>query len=562
MSKKILVVFLIILLMFSIVVTGCSSGQSDGDENAPSEESLSEDQLKTLTITASFPLFSDPAIASSAVESVVMQNLYDSFIFAELDGSISPNVAKDWKISEDGLSYEFDIQEGIKFHDGSELNADDVVYSMNRMLEIGQGYSYLYEGYVKNIEKVDDYKVIVNMNKPYGPFIASLVRFYVLNEDLIKENYDQDSAEYGENKDYGKNWLLTNGAGSGPYKMTEMNMGESMIAQLNEDYWKELDPNVPKFFKCISWTEPSTVRTLMSRRELDIADEWQSIENVNALDQIEGVDVEYLHAGSMGSIELNTKKSPTDCIHFRKALAYLIDYETVITQIYPDSIQPVGPVASVYNGHDESLYQYTLDKEKALEELKQSIYYDDLENQVFTLGWSADVPDEEKIALMLQANAAELGINIEIYKEPYSNLVEQAASPEATHNGVIFYPADSYNEAGSVLNMRYHSNTTGTILQYEWLQNDEIDAAIEDSLSTINKEERFEKYSEIQEAIIELSPTIWVFENFERRAYQSYLTWEAAEYAERGELNCPIMGRFIYLPEIKIDTEMKTEMME
>ncbi len=553
-GRKWFVLISIIALILSLA-TACGTSREEAEEYTPTPEDY------TVTVTGSFPLYTDPAVGSNAIEASALFNLYDPLVFPALDGEIKPHLATEWEVSPDGMQYTFHIRKGVKFHDGTELTAEDVAFSMNRLLTIGEGFAYLYTDYIDNAEVVDDYTVQFNMKKTFGPLVPSLVRFYVLNKDLVMEHIEKPGP-YGDMGDYGKKWLLANDAGSGPYEMVEMKMEESMLAQKFQDYWQDFEENTPEFFKVISWCDPVTVRTLMAQRELTITDEWQSIENINNMDQIEGVDVAMLSAGAIGSIDLNTKKPPTDDVHFRKALAYLMDYKTVTTNIYPGANQPVGPVAPVYNGHNPDLMQYEFNKEKALEELKKSKYYGKLDQYPVTLAWSADVPDEEKISLLLQANAKELGINIEIQKTPFVTLIQQAQSIETTPNATIMYPGDSYNEAGSVLALRYHSNTSGTFTQFEWLLNDDIDAAIEEALSTVDKEERYAKYYKIQEDIVEMCPTIWVFEFDERRAYQAaYVSWLAADYAEQGKLNCPIMGRFIYLPEMKIDADKKAELM-
>ena len=140
-----------------------------------------------------------------------------------------------------------------------------------------------------------------------------------------------------------------------------------------------------------------------------------------------------------------------------------------------------------------------------------------------------------------------MGITLNIQKSPFATLIANVATPETTSHITIMYPSDSYNEAGSVLALRYHSTTSGTFTQYEWLLNDDIDAAIEDSLQTLNQEERMEKYKKIQQDLIELCPTIWVCEWAEMRAYQSgYLYWPEAEQGKNGGTNAPIMGRSMY----------------
>jgi len=515
----------------------------------------------TITITGSFPLYADPAVGSNSIEASVLFNLYDPLVFPALDGKIVPYLSTDWEVSSDGLKYIFHIRKGAKFHDGSEVRAEDVAFSMNRLLAIGQGFAYLYINYVKNAEVINDYTVQFNMKKTFGPFVPSLVRFYVLNKDLVMEHIKKPGP-YGEMGDYGKEWLLTHDAGSGPYMMVEMKMEELMIASKFDDYWKGWEKNAPEYFKVLNWCNPATVRVLMEQRELSITDEWQSMGNLNNLDLINGVDVAMMSTGSLVDIDMNTKKPPTDDIHFRKALAYLTDYDTVVTNIYPNAKRAVGPCASAYQGHNPNVMLYEFNKDKALEELKKSKYYGELDKYPVTLGWTADVTDEEKLALLLQANASELGINIEILKQPWATMTKNVETIETTPNAAILLVGDSYNEVGSVLALRYHSRTAGTFVQFEWLLDDEIDKAIVDSLSTLGKEERFAKYAELQEKLVELCPTIWVCEFDERRAYQSgYISWLAADYAKEGKLNCPIMGRVVYLPEMKVYPEKRAKLL-
>jgi peptide/nickel transport system substrate-binding protein len=311
-------------------------------------------------------------------------------------------------------------------------------------------------------------------------------------------------------------------------------------------------------FKVISTTDPTTVRTLMSRRELEIIDEWQSVENLRTLAKVQGITVPLLYTGALANLEMNTKIAPTDDIHFRKALAYLFPYEEATTNVYSGTKQAVGPVSSAYEGHDPTLFQYSFDIEKAREELKLSKYFDKLDEYPITITWSADVPDEEKLSLLLQQSCAEVGITLEIQKATFPSIIQQAAEIETTSHITIMYPSDSYSEAGSVLALRYHSNTAGSFTQFEWLQDKEIDAAIEKALSTVDKESRLSQYREIQKKLVEICPTIWVLEWPEMRAYQSgYVNWPEAEAAKDGTLNCPVMGRSLYFRTMEVFPEKR-----
>lgn len=549
-----LTVFLMLLLVLALA-TACGGKKEEDTSGDAAYTPKPEDFI--IRVTGSFPLYTDPGVGSNAIEAAAQFNLYDALVWADINGDIKPQLATEWEMSKDGMTYTFKIREGVKFHDGSEVTAEDVAFSMNRMLTLGEGFAYLYTPYVKEAVAEDEHTAVFHMKQTFGPFVAALVRMQVLNKDLVMEHI-VTPGPYGDMGDYGKEFLLTHDAGSGPYTMKEIKLEEYLLGERFADYWQGWEADAPQFFKILAANDPVTVRTLMSRRELEIVDEWQSVDNINALSQIEGIDVPLMPAGAMVDIDLNTKKAPTDDVHFRKALAYLMDYEAATSQIYPGTKQAVGPVASIYKGHDPSLFQYQYSKEKALEELKQSKYYDKLDQYPVTLAWSASVPDEEKLCLVLQAKAAELGIKIDIAKTPFTSLIQQAQTIETTPNGTVMYPGDSYAEAGAVLNLRYHSSTTGTFVQFEWLQDQEIDAAIEKSLATLGEEERFKQYIEIQKKLIDICPTIWVTELPERRAYQAaYVSWPEADAAKNGSLNCPVMGRFLYFHDMKVYPEKR-----
>ena len=195
-----------------------------------------------------------------------------------------------------------------------------------------------------------------------------------------------------------------------------------------------------------------------------------------------------------------------------------------------------GPISASYEGSDPDVFLYPFDKAKAKEELEQSKYADNPGEHTVEIHYSADVPDEEKLALLLQEAAAELGINVTITATPWSTMIANAATIESTPSISVMYPSDSYSEAGSVLNLRYHSATTGSALQFEWLQDEAIDTEIEAALGEQDKDKRLSMYKDIQSNLVEACPSIWVLEWPEQRAYRADLfTWPEAE-AEKTHL--------------------------
>ena len=419
---------------------------------------FSQQEVKVIRQTNTWPCYIDPAVGSDCTSTITLVNLYDSLVFPNPDGSVKPWLVKSWTVSEDGLTYTFELVPGVKFHNGDELTADDVVFSLERIMTIGEGYGYLFTKSVEGAKALEKYKVQFTLKKHFGPFLGALTRLYTLNKNQVMMNI-QKEGPYGEFGDYGKGWLVSHDAGSGPYKVKEMKTQEYLLIEKFNDYWAGWEnKDAPQYVKDIGTTEAITIRTLISRGELEITDQYQTSENLAALDQIPNVEVPSLFAGVVMNIMLNTKKPPTDDIHFRKALAYCIEYQQIIDKISLGS-RPSGPVASSTPGYNPNLKLYILDLAKAEVELKQSPYYGKLDQYPFELRWVSESPGQDKIALMVQANAAKLGIKVNVAKAPWLSMIDILAKPETTPNGAIILVSPHYAEAGSMLESRYHSNS-------------------------------------------------------------------------------------------------------
>lgn len=350
-----------------------------------------------------------------------------------------------------------------------------------------------------------------------------------------------------------KNWMLTNDAGSGPYKTVEFKLDEYFIGEKFDDYflgWEDY-PDAPQYFKISNMTDPVAVRTAMANSEFEITDELQPLENYKTMDDMKGVDLAAYCSGNTFNMMMNTKAEFTDDVHLRKAIAYCFDYESLRTDIYPDAVESHGPVAVVLPGFDSTVPAYYKDINKAKEELAKSKYAG--QKITLNLTWCAEVPEQEKIALLLQSNLADLGIDLVVTKKPFGSMCTDAQTPETTPQISFVNFSAPYFEAGGMLRTRYHSSSCGTWEQMEWLQDKKLDAMIDDALSTVDQTERFKKYSEIQWYIYDLCPTVWGFNWLERRAvHTDYVTWGAVTATNNGTDFFMPMGYSIYCRTIKV----------
>jgi peptide/nickel transport system substrate-binding protein len=552
MKMKKLCAFTILILIVSMSLVACGPKTEEPTEAAPTVEAATPTtapppEKRALDVTFAWPTYIDPAVGSDFSSTSSLCNLYDTLVFPNTEGGVDPHLAESWETSADGLTWTFHLKQGVKFHNGSELTASDVAFSMNRLLEIGEGLAYVFLGTVESTTAVDDYTVEFTLAKPSGIFLISLVRLYVADEEEVMANI-VTPGPYDDKGDYGKEYLLTNDAGSGPYKVKEFPLEEYLLMEKYDDWFGTFAPNAPDEVRFIATTEAATVRTLMSRQEMEITDQWQTIEALEALEAMEGVDVAAFPVLTEFYYMVHTQKPPTDDVHFRRAIAYAFDYEAAVGLEWPGTMQSRGPVPAITAGHDPDIFVFQRDLDKAREELALSAYADELDAYPVDVHWCTEVPHEEKFALLFQANMAEIGITVNIVSTPWMSMVEEGGASDTSPHIQTTYVSADFPEAGSLLKVRYHSDAAPTWSQNEWLMDDELDQMIDAALVTVDENERYAKYKELQNYIVDLCPSLFLYDQVQKHAYQSaYVDWPAA----RGEV-IPVMGYTMFAPAIEV----------
>ena len=491
-----------------------------------------------LRVSLTWPTFIDPAVGNDASSSTSLANIYDTLIFPNADGGVDPWLAESWDISDDGLTYTFNLRDGVNFHDGSDLKASDVVYSYNRLQTIGEGFAFLISD--AEVKAVDDSTVEFKLSAPSGLFVPSLVRLYIANEDLVRANTLAEGP-YGAEGDFGKEWLLTHDAGSGPYQVAEFPLEEFLLMEKFDDWWNAsaFHTDAPASVKFIATTETATVRVLMEEGELEITDQWQTIEALEALDAMDGVSSIAFPGMTSFYYMMNNTKPPLDDVHCRRAISYAFDYDQAVALEWPGTKQMIGPVPQTVGGHNPNVTVYERDLDKAQEELALCQYAGNIANFPIEVVWIAEVPAEEKWALLFQANMADIGISVEVVSNPWLSAVENTSSQETSSHIVTIYVPSALAEAGLMLQHRYHSSTANTWQQNEWLLDADLDARIEDALATVDQDERFAKYADLQDELADLAVSLFIYDWLEKRAVADYVDWNP-------DLNSPVMGYQIY----------------
>lgn len=526
MHKRTFIMFLLI----AVLAVGIAQAQDDGP--------------RILRANFAWPTFIDPHVGSDFSSSISITNIYDTLIFPNPAGGVLPWVAESWDVSDDGLTYTFHLRSGVLFHDGSEVQASDVAYSYNRLKEIGEGFSYLLPD--ATAEALDETTVQFTLANSDPLFTLRLARFYFVNEELVRANYGEGI--YGDHGDYGKEWLLTNDAGSGPYQAVEMLLAESLRMSRFADYWNQdaFVDNAADEVTFIGTTEAATIRSLFQSGELEISDPWQSIEAYEALGNIDGVHIDTTSMGSSLYYMTDNTQPPFDDINCRRAAAFAFDYETIVTLEWPGTPPMVGILSQSTPGHNPDVFTPRQDLDAARAALAECQHADNIEDYPIRLVWVTEVPDEEKFALLFQANLAAIGMPVEVIGLPWTVVVEETASKELSPHIVTLYTGADLPEAGLLIEQRYHSKTAATFFQNEWLEDPELDAAIEDALATVDIDERFAKYAALQEHLADRVVSFFLYDQLEKRAVADYVDWDSSAGAR-------IQGYHYYLPQIGVN---------
>ena len=446
----------------------------------------------------------DPAKASDYADSILMFNIYDTLVLPAQGGpGHVPHLAESW--SNDGNAFTFKLRDDVTFQSGNPMTADDVVYSLERTKALGAGLSYLFS-VVESVVAVDAHTVQFNLSSPYAPFVASLVRLPIIDKALVEAN--KGDSEWGEA------FVSGNGAGSGAYTVISHNPQEETVMAKNGSYFLEVAAGAPDTVRLRYGLEAATVRTLIAQGEHDISSQWLPPEVMKALVD-DGAKLFTESGTGAFYLKMNTTKAPLDDVNCRRALAAAFDFDTAIKMIaVTNDISGGSPATGaipkgMFGANDASMTQ--AQNMDAAKEHLAACAYDPAEMDI-EISWIAEVPLEERFALLFQSNLQQLGVGSHIVKMPWALFAEQVSNPENTpHISQLFVNAVT-GDPDTLLYGMYHSTTPGTWQSPEYLNDAMVDQYLEAGRTAGTVEGRSAAYSMLNARLMEIAPTIYAYD--------------------------------------------------
>jgi peptide/nickel transport system substrate-binding protein len=491
--KKTFPVLVSLLILAGLVLSACQGArpQAGGETTSP-----------TFVVYAvnSEPLTNwDPAIEfSNGIH--VMNNIYEQLVrYDPVAKKDFPLLAESYSVSDDGLTWTFNLRQNVKFQNGDDFTAEDVKFSIERTMRVGAGASYIWYA-VDQINVVDPHTVEFKLafQTPLNLVAATGYAAFIYSSKCVN---DQDEF-ISEAK----------GCGTGPYMLQSARWGDEVILEKFDGYWRGWPEK--NYSKAIirKVAEPATRRQMIESGEAQITVElpFTDVEaiknNPNLVVNVES-SLQNLYA------MFNTEKAPTDNVLVRQALTYAFPFDQVIQYAAGGyASQSYGAVPQGLWGFSTSLPQYSYDLEKARQLLDQAGLSGGFK---LLLTYTAGNESEKTMAELYKAELAKLNIDLEIRGMPWDSQWELGmnSDPQARQDIFVMYWWPDLPSPYSFLFSPFHSEDE-VLFNLAYYKNPVYDDIIDEAneLTSMDPQKSEQMFVDAQRILLEDAATIFVYD--------------------------------------------------
>ena len=500
MKKRVLALIMALAMLLALL-TGCASnsGENGGEASNGAGGATAEDVLYHVYHSIPYTTL-DPSIEySNGI--LVLQNVYETLTHYNAEtGELDPMLATEWSSNEDGTVWTFKLREDVTFHDGTPMTSAEVKGSLERTINLGQGAAYNWDA-VESIETNGDYEIVITCSSPapIDPISSAGYAAYIMSA----ASQEQDAEWFNAGND----------GGTGPYRITQAT-GDSVVLQAYEDYYGGWSDDQFKNVLIQEVSESSARRQMLETGEAHLSESFSNTD----LDALSASDSVYTYQADTWNnciVFLNCQKYPCDNVDFRKALQYSFPFkETIDSVMAGNAVQSYGLVPNGMWAHDDTVFQYSTDMDKAREYLEASGV--DPEGLTLSVTYSSGYAEYSSALQLWQANLLELGINLELRAMEWDAqwAEAQATNPEDRQDILIMRWWPDYASPSSWFDSLVHSEDTVTF-NLAYIDNPEVDQMVEEAGASVSthRAEAEQLYKDVQHILADEAYMINIFDD-------------------------------------------------
>lgn len=410
------------LLLTLAVSAAVISASVAGATSTNASRSAAPDNNTLTYVMSTEPISLDPAVGTDSQSMMIMRNVYDRLVEVSPTGqTVTPGLARSWKVSAGGRTYTFQLRSGARFQDGTSLTAEAVVYSLRRVLAVGKGDAPLLAAHVAptSITAPSPQTVMIKLKAPYSQILKIIGMSSIgsiLNPAFVKGHATKQDP-------WAQKYVNDHTDGTGPFSLVAWTHNQKIELTRNDGYWRGRAKLSRLVFE--SRGNPTSKLLALKRGDVDIIDA-----NVLGGDQLKSLsgdpNVKIERRAVLDTLFwiINTKIKPFDDVRVRRAISYAIDYEGILSSIVGDGgTRLKGPIpAGLLPGRNQTT-GYTHNPAKA-----KQLLADAGATGLKLTNYYVDFGPLKPIAQVIQANLTAVGLNVELREMPLSTLVSQVTA--------------------------------------------------------------------------------------------------------------------------------------
>ena len=483
MKKKLLALFLA-LVMVGAVLPGCGDGSKDPGgqgNNGETGEPVKGGEI-TVGIAQDLDDSLDPHQTVAAGTREVLFNIFEGLVKPNSDGEMIPAVAEKYELSEDGTTYTFTLRDGVKFHNGQTVTAEDVVYSINRCAAVPEGQEKpLVAAFsaIRSVEALDEKTVTVTIAQRDLEFIS------YMTAAIIPAGYaDQATAPVG----------------TGPFKFVSRTPQENFIMERFEDYW-----GTPAWLDKVTYKICENADALVMNLNGSSIDLCAHLTSAQAAQLNSNFKVLEGTMNLVQAIYLNNQAKPFDNQLVRQALCYAIDRQGIMDMVADGHGTAVG--SSIYPAFTKYFLPELVDKyphsvEKAKELLAQAGYPNGFD---MTISVPNNYQPHMDTAEVVAEQLREAGIRVTIQPVEWSTWLDTIYNGRQFQATVV--GVDAANMTARAMLERFTSDYAKNFINYS---NPAYDALFQQAINATDEATQTDLYKQMETMLADTAANVYI----------------------------------------------------